>query len=35
MKWPTLGSSISGTKCDRDKQISSAERRGPSDCDEA
>ncbi len=29
---PTLGSSISGTKCDRDKPIVSAERGGQSDC---
>ncbi len=29
---PTLGPTISGTKCDRDKQIFSAERGGQSDC---
>ncbi len=29
---PTLGPSISGTKCNRDKQIFSAERGGQSDC---
>ncbi len=28
----TLGLSISGTKCDRDKPIFSAEREGQSDC---
>ncbi len=29
---PTLGPSISGTKCDRDKPIFSAEKGGQSDC---
>ncbi len=29
---PTLGPSTSGTKCDRDKHIFSAERVGQSDC---
>ncbi len=28
----SLGPSISGTKCDRDKPIFYAERGGPSDC---
>ncbi len=32
---PTLGPSISGSKCDRDKPILSAERGGQSDDDEA
>ncbi len=31
---PNLDPSISGTKCDRDKPIFSAERGGQSDCDE-
>ncbi len=31
---PNLGPSISGTKCDRDKPIFSAERGGKSDCAE-
>ncbi len=29
---PTLGPSISGTECDRDKPIFSAEKGGQSDC---
>ncbi len=29
---PTLGPSISGTKCDRDNPIFSAEKGGQSDC---
>ncbi len=32
---PTLGLNISGTKCDRDKLIFSAEKGGQSDCEEA
>ncbi len=32
---PDLGPNISGTKCDRDKPILSAERGGQSDHDEA
>ncbi len=31
---PNLRPSIIGTKCDRDKQIFSAERGGPLHCDE-
>ncbi len=31
---PTLGPNISGTKCERDKLIFSAERGGQSDCSE-
>ncbi len=32
---PTLGPSVSGTKCDIDKPFFSAEKRGQSDSDEA
>ncbi len=33
--WPTVGQSISGTKCDRDKPIFLADKGGQSDRDVA